>query len=275
MLPRYHLVLSYKAQRLLFTFIFVSSLIVGSQIISVQKVNAQSLAGCSPGKQGDHCYAIVTWNGSTRGDSTEVEVTFVTCGTCSGFISNETWMTDSTGHCWIEAGYSTYGPDSDDNHNSCKINQAVNCYFWADYRPSGGGYHEHPLGAIPSSDYGGYELVELYLNPNSYDTCNGVKVSDADWTVIVAGPSNDNWTQLSTCNKFSPYDIEIGEEMENFGANSPATHLIDNFWRDSNNQWQGQSRNISPQSQNPPTAHWNIPPSQNYTGDLIVCPSGC
>lgn len=212
---------------------------------------------------------------------------FITCGSCGGHVSNETWLNDLNdsgcplyGSCWIEAGYSTYGPNADDNQYSCVKNAKVNCYFWADVRPNPyNAYHEHAVGNIPSGDYGGYAVFEIYLNLGVTDNCSGVSVSNADWTVYIAGPSNDSWNQRSTCNKMTANDINTGEELAGSGADSPAALWIDNYWKDTtNNNWHSQTKNVTPQSDNPPKAYWYVYPSQSGTGgELEACSptSGC
>lgn len=183
------------------------------------------------------------------------------------------------GGCWIEGGYSTYGPNADDNKHSCNPGHVVNCYFWADVRPNPyNDYNEHAVGSIKSGDYGQYEVVEIYLNRGVNDDCNGVQVSNADWIVYLAGPSSgEQWTQHSTCNKMTANDINTGEELFGSGASSPGVLFLDNYWQSTRDgSWHPQTKNVTPSSPNPPKAYWVIWPSQDGTGgELETCTSGC
>lgn len=258
-------------------------LVLGGLLASAPLVEAQHLSSCSNNSY--YCYGLADWPGAVLGTSTEIDVVSVTCGSCGGHLSNETWLNDEHdsgcplyGTCWIEAGYSTYGPNADDNRWSCSPNRAVNCYFWADVRPNPyNAYHEHAVGSIPSGDYGSLALFEIYLNTGVSDYCSGVHVSNADWTVYIAGPTNDHWSQLSTCNKMSANDIATGEELAGSGAASPAALWIDNYWQSTRDgSWHSQTKDVTPQSDNPPKAYWYIKPSQSGTGgELKACTSGC
>jgi len=237
---------------------------------------AQSLASCTTGN--DYCDGYVNWPGSVTGDSTEVEVTFVTCGTCSGHVSNETWITDNNCGCWVEGGYSTYGPNNGDNKWSCSKNNAVNCYFWADMRPNGGGYNEHAIENIPSGDYGGYETVEIYFNGTQRDYCNQHWEYNLDWRIDITSASGKPFDQDSTCNSMSPASIQTGEELENSGAASPSTLFIDNRWQNlPRHNWTYQGVNgTNNLSDDPPYAYWDLPPSESSTGGVwVACTSGC
>jgi hypothetical protein len=262
---------------LLIILIAAVSLFAGNLASTAYAASAQPLANCSI--VGDYCYGYANWPGGITGTSTEIEVTFITCGTCTGHVSNETWITDSNCGCDIEAGYSTHGPDSSDNkYNTCDPNQAANCYFWADLRPNGGSYHEHTVGNIPKGDYGGYATYEIYLNSGTNDDCGGVITSHADWTVYIAGPSNDHWDQRSTCNQMYPNSIQTGEELENSGAASPATLWIDNQWQNlPRDNWTYQGNNGSGNiSNDPPKGYWYIYPTHSSTGgEWEACTSGC
>lgn len=271
--------------RVLLTGVFIA--LVAWLMVPAPVTHAMPLTDCS---SEPICYGVGTWYGATNGDSTEIGVEFVTCGYCSGQISNETWLSDGSNtqcvllgvhtSCWIEAGYGTYGPNSGDNQYNCVHNGRANCYFWADVRYNGG-YHEHAVGNIPSGDYGGFELVEIYFNPGVHDNC-GSNLRQGHWTISIYGPTNDNWTQSSTCNPMAaenPKDyITIGEELHNSGAESPSTILIDNFWMDGNFNWQGQFRDFDTREQdNPPYSGWvnNTPPSPGNPGEWNVCTQGC
>ena len=250
-------------------------------------IHAIPFTDCSGGNY--VCYGTGDWYGGTTGTSTEIQVEFVTCGYCSGGVSNETWLVDGSNancvinnihvNCEIEAGYATYGPNAFDNKNSCAVNGRVNCYFWADQRYNGG-YHEHALGGnIPSGDYGGFVLIEIYFNPGVTDSCASNQ-KQGHWTVYIGGPSNDHWTQVSTCNPMAVGNskdyITIGEELHSYGAESPSTTWIDNFWRDNNGNWRDQYRNFDTREQdNPPYSGWIIPPSQSSSGEWNACTQGC
>ncbi len=264
------------SKRLLVALVIAISIVSPSLLNSGVTARAQSLDNCT---NGDYCYEIVNWPNTVTGTATEIEVEFITCGYCSGHLSNETWLTASNCGCWIETGYSTYGPNSGDNKYSCSKDNRVNCYFWADERPNGGGYDEHAKGSIPNQGYGNFASFEIYLNQGVKDYCGGQWVSNADWTIDIDGPSNDHWDGLkSTCNQITAGSIQTGEELENSGAASPATLFIDNQWQDlPTYNWTFQANNgTNNKSDNPPKGYWYIYPTNSNTGgEWEACTSGC
>jgi hypothetical protein len=266
------------SKRLLLALVITFSILSPSLLNSSDIARAQSLANCTNGDS--YCDGYANWRGTITGTGTEIEVEFITCGYCSGHLSNETWLTASNCGCWIETGYSTYGPNSGDNKYSCSKGNRVNCYFWADERPNGGGYDEHTKGGnIPSQDYGNYASFQIYLNQGVKDYCGGQWVSNADGTINIDGPSNDHWDGLkSTCNQMTGGSIQTGEELENSGAASPATLFIDNQWQDlPSYNWTFQSNNgTNNKSDNPPKGYWYIYPTNSGTGgEWEACTSGC
>lgn len=125
-----------------------------------------------------HCYAEEDWYGNASGAATAIQLGFITCGTCDGFIDNEMWLSDQhssqcTGvqpfkECWVEAGYSTYTA-TDTDPSSCVSNSAANCYYWADVRPHEVfPYSEHVIANIPLGDYGTNTTFKISFGNRCY-----------------------------------------------------------------------------------------------------------
>lgn len=66
---------------------------------------------CSPGSVHYHCYALLTWNHNISGAHTQPD-TFgnMVCGSgCTGDVSDEIWLSDSSGLRDVEAGIRVLG----------------------------------------------------------------------------------------------------------------------------------------------------------------------
>jgi hypothetical protein len=81
------------------------------------------------------------------------------------------------------------------------LHPPVNCYYWADNRP-GGGYHEHPIAKVQSTDYG----QGLFLQ--TYETSYG----GGTFSVYFGAPSL-SFTGYSRDNTMLPDTITIGQEL--------------------------------------------------------------
>jgi len=172
-------------ERIIYMLLLIVALIFGSFMLrtdTAYAATAQPAYSCS----NPHCYGIVQWGGpgfgKVDGSSTTEDVTYIQCGSCDGFVNNETWLADTTTNncvdpdnpqnthdaCWVEAGYTTYGTNNHHKSPSC-TKAPANCYFWADNRP-GGGYTEHPVAQVLGTDYGsgGLYLIIDRASSNSF-----------------------------------------------------------------------------------------------------------
>src|SRR5260370_5343330 len=95
-----------------------------------------------------HCYAEQDWfgpdGGYLTGSNTDITIGHITCSSCNGVASVETWLVDNTSAqafkcgnlvCWIEAGYAEK-PIS----TSCGP-AGTECYFCGDHPPNSGLYY--------------------------------------------------------------------------------------------------------------------------------------
>ncbi|MGB8347238.1 MAG: hypothetical protein WCD86_20290 [Ktedonobacteraceae bacterium] len=194
------------------------------------------------------------------------------CGSCDGFVINDMWLTDSyesscidpsggqSHNCWVEAGYTTYGTTDYHKSKPC-VTPPANCYYWADNRP-GGGYHEHPIANVHSSDYG----QGLFLQ--TYETSYGVGPFN-----IELGTPSGTYNEQSTSNSMQPDTITIGQELfGTTGAGSNQSDYYYNEWDDLNTGvWHYQTGPGQKTSGNPPYGFWTTPPNCcNYGGDFRI-----
>ncbi|MBA2288060.1 MAG: hypothetical protein H0W02_21505 [Ktedonobacteraceae bacterium] len=220
-----------------------------------------------------HCYAQVDWVGHTGGAYTEIDpYGSLNCPGCNGFIDNEMWLADPNSSqcanipifkaCWVESGISTWGPN---NPNSCNQGHDSTCVFWADERPNGGKYHEHPLFNIGPD---GTSLDPWYFfitieNHNNASSSSGI------WDVSVAVFKNGNYfttksaqSVFGTGNSMNANIIRVGSELSAVnGASASRNYFNYNEWLQGNGSFTYQTQTAVNTSTNPPpNGAWNVYP---------------
>jgi hypothetical protein len=235
--------------------------LLASQAISLLNPMIARAYSCGTGSGSGHCYGINFWSMSPgiRGAGTDILVVHLNCSSCwsiseTGFVDNEIWLNDynnsgcSGNVCWVEAGYWTV---------SGAFSTTVN-YFWADNRP-GGGLNVHTLAQVPSADYSDY--AEFYIWQN-FGWSN-------KWEVDIDSP-NYYYSNYSTSNSMVADDINIGQELAGTsGASAPTAYFTDNWYYDSNLNFDYQSYEGAVTSNNPPHAAWDTNPAYSLTGGVF------
>ena len=116
-------------------------------------------------------YGVAAWYNATTnlGSSTDMLVVSGTCADWNinwGFVASVLWQgtNNDTGLNYrVEEGY-TYGWQG----------QNILTFYWADNRPNGGGYHEHPITDITPSQYSTYNMEIFWYHTNWLVTINSV-----------------------------------------------------------------------------------------------------
>ncbi len=209
-----------------------------------------------------HCYAQQDWYGPSggylTGSSTEVTVGHISCSSCNGVASVETWLVDDTSSqafqctyfiCWIETGY------AEKNIQTGCGPAGTECYFWGDNRPNGG-LNYWPY-ALPSDNYG--QLTQLFIE----------NVDSSDWYISVApqASSDGGFVGYSTSNTIYPQNIRVGSELGGTsGVSIPTQSFIQNEWSVNYNYYYQtnagcESNQTDCRSDMPPTGYWNPAPS--------------
>lgn len=223
-----------------------------------------------------HCYATRDWFGHTGGSNTLINPYGpLNCQGCSAFIDNETWFSDTSssqcvnlafGSCWVEAGISTW-PANDPN--SCNQGHDSTCGFWADNRPNGGGYHEHPLYNFGAD---GVDLTP-YLFYVTIVNNVGFSSSGSSWDVNtniykggtwIAGPGG-----YSASNNMNVNDITIGSELADSRGSAATFYFQYNEWMDGGGTFHYQTNTgVNNSTHAPPNGYWAINPCncQGNTG---------
>jgi hypothetical protein len=222
----------------------------------------------NPDPYSGHCYAERYWPGYTGGANTLINpYGALNCQGCTGFITDEMWFSDpyssqctSTAFqaCWVEAGVSTY-PANDPNN--CIPGYDSTCLFWADERPNGGGYHEHPLYTFGGD---GVDLTP-YLIYITIANNNGFSSSGSAWSIstliyesgnLIANPGG-----LSTNNTMNVDRVTIGSELSDSGASAGDFYFQDNQWMNGSGVWKYQTTTGTNDSTNPPPyGYWQTSP---------------
>jgi hypothetical protein len=223
-----------------------------------------------------HCYATRTWPGHTGGSSTLINpYGSLNCQSCNGFIDVETWFEDTTdsqctstkyGECWVEGGISTW-PANDPN--SCHQGYDSTCGFWADNRPYGGNYNEHPLYNFGAD---GVNLVP-YLFYITIKNDSGNSSSGSTWDVIVNIYKNGTLVAApngqSKSNTMNVNNITIGSELSDSNGSAGTIYFQDNQWMDTSGNFHYQTTTGNNYSTNPPPyGYWVTNPCncQGNTG---------
>lgn len=215
-----------------------------------------------------HCYAERYWPGHTGGANTLINpYGALRCYGCSGFIDNEMWFSDPNssqctstayGSCWVEAGVSTW-PANDPN--SCHQGVDSTCMFWADNRPNGGGYHEHPLYNFGAD--GTTLLPYLIYETVSNNSC--CSSSGSTWNLTTNIYKNGSWiagpSGQSTNNSMNVNRITIGSELSDSNGSADTFYFQYNQWEGSNGSWNYQTTTGTNDSTNaPPHGLWSTNP---------------
>lgn len=258
------------------TVFFIALALISAFLIQTGSASAASVSAkvplngyCSNPKP--HCYAIVDWHGHAGGTKTELDpYGSLNCQSCPGigFIDNEMWfqdtessqcVNDGNGGCWVEAGISTWDAN---NPNSCNQGHDSTCVFWADSRPYGGSFHQHPLYYIGSDGtsldpFFFYVTIENYVGSSSNGT---------SWDVAVTVYKNNSYVTtvsgVSTSNNMNADDIVIGSELSaTSGASAGKNYFNYNEWLGSDGIWHYQTVTARNDSSNaPPNGTWSIYP---------------
>src|SRR5579883_2799082 len=215
---------------------------------------------------GGQCYAERTWYGHTGGSNVLINpFGNLTCYGCSGFIDDETWFSDTSsaqclavGACWVEAGISTW-PANDPN--SCNQGHDSTCGFWADNRPNGGGYHEHPLYNFGAD---GANIVP-YLFYITIVNNNGFSSSGSTWDVTTNIYYNGNWiagpTGVSASNNMNVNSITIGSELSDSKGSAGSIYFQYNQWMDGSGVFHYQTNGgTNTGTGAPPQGSWAVTP---------------
>jgi hypothetical protein len=236
---------------------------------------------CSNPAPNGHCYAERYWPGHTGGANTLLSpLGAISCSGCSGFITDEMWFVDPNSsqcvattykQCWVEAGFSTYVAG---DPNSCNSSIASICGFWADNRPNGGSYHEHPLyyfgpdgtNLVPYDFY--VTIANNGGNSSSGSTWN-IDTNIYKNSTWIAGPSGQSTNNTMNVNK-----ITIGSELADSRASATTLYYEYNQWLGSNGVWNYQTTDGSNDSTGTPsTGAWYIHPcscSGNTGGEFYT-----
>jgi hypothetical protein len=149
--------------------------------------------GCS---DASHCYGIAEWDVSSpsgfHGGDVNLRTNCMSLSDYSGhFIDNEMWVVRNGN--WVETGLTEGTPIG-----------AAHRFFWADQRPSGGGYHEH-------FSSGGFSL-NTYYEAHIHWTGNGT------WNVFTGPFGGTSTSQFDA----PAYTLQTGTEVSS--ADSPHTY---------------------------------------------------
>ena len=120
--------------------------------------------------QGQRWYGAATWYyaDTNLGSHTDMLVSSGSCYDWSsgGFVEQTLWQgtnNDPTLNYWVEVGY-TYGWK----------NQNILTFYWADNRPSGGGYNEHQITDITPPLWTSYDMQIYWYHTEWLVVLNGV-----------------------------------------------------------------------------------------------------
>jgi hypothetical protein len=187
---------------------FRDRFIVVAPIIALLVTGLLALSGvpafaavCDPTPPSGHCYAETPWSGQVNiGGKTSLYVPYTSVYVTNyhtEFINQELWVgtnNDPSGATNVEVGY-TLGPLQNQPDS---VNPR---WFWADTRPSGGGYHEHYVTNVGNVwDYQGLwvPVVVSSIGNNSWAVeINGVGVGTSTSNpgysyVLVSGIESTN-----------------------------------------------------------------------------------
>jgi hypothetical protein len=195
--------------------------------------------GCTQHLNGP-CYALGRWGGA-NGSRTTMSIANVTCSGCTPSsnwqVLDTMWLADTSSWavnscfnaaCWVEVGTWT------DADQRCGTTTTM-CYYWADERPCGGGYHNH-FGYTAAYDIGQSAISTIQLGQNrGQETCNvGGAVPNTTWSVSETSLywGNGFPAGLSTSNPMKPTYIDIGGEVNALnGVTNPTTTWTNNqYW---------------------------------------------
>jgi hypothetical protein len=223
-----------------------------AQVFAATSVNSQhshaAAWSCGNPNTG-HCYGTTFWGGANGADTRITLNPSLNGGGTNNdrindsFVTNEMWLESSGATYWVEAGviseYSYAGT-------------TYPFYFWADNRPSGGGFSFHYITSEASS---GNALVRITRSGTS------------NWNVLVR--DSTSYTGTSTVNNISIANIMLGAELHNNyqTAYDPGTDYTNNRWLGSNGNFNYQPNDGTGTKINSPvTAYWNTYPTSSSTG---------
>jgi len=203
---------------------------------------------------GGHCYAIVTWNGSTHGAATDIGISYLYASDPLGAfgINNTLWLVDGSGNYWVEGGYkAAYGSQR---------------YYWGDVRPSDPVYRRHDLGAIPGQHYGFGLDLNIVRMPD-----------DASYVVALhvnsVGYSSYNY---SVSNTMTPNRIDMGQELSGTAsAHADQAQFTYNQWQENNGTYHFQNQYVNPQVFGGPYGYWAEEPQNSSIGGIWATSCGC
>ncbi len=220
------------------------------------------------------CRGIVRWSGNTLGTSPYIYVQNLTCSPCSssdGFLSEETWLADTTNAAnpsWVEIGYYTGYPSA----------VGSLAYFYARQIPTDPQpYQETYVASVPPPDLGGYTGFKITRNrqaPNQVLLGIWSANNWTNWSGIVTTPQGD-----STNGTWAGNAEDIGSELEGYGqynvSSNGSIYWKNNLWQHGDAAYYGQyvyqNTNPTPIIQNGyHHPSWAELPSQSTTGGKLA-----
>ncbi len=191
------------------------------------------------------------------GSSTDISIGHISCPSCDGVASVETWLVDNSSAqafkcgglvCWIEAGYA-------EKPITTQCGSArVECYFWGDNRPNSILYY-HPY-AIPSDNYG--DTLNVFIENDT----------SSSWYIDVY-PLNSldgGFTGYSSSDTIYPQNIRIGSELGGTsGVSIPTQSFSYNEWSTNYNFYYQTNAGCGTHTlcldNQPPTDFWALTPN--------------
>jgi len=181
---------------------------------------APAAFACDDGAN-NHCYAIANNHSLETGVYGQLYITcmYAPNNVNAGyFATNEVWNGSTDGLYFTEGG--VFSGAANGNYYS-------KSWFWADQRPNGGGYHEHPGGGTPNTGTR-YPVEIVWAGNNTWNIYGG----NSD--TLIGQSTSQPLTVTNDMDAGTEYTVPSGKGMRNVGSINELQYLATSgtwtFW---------------------------------------------